>query len=204
MTILECCIGNYWDAIKAEKLGANRVEVCDNLLEGGTTPSYGMLSKLKNDLSIPMMVIIRPRGGDFVYSKEEIEIMKEDIILCKDLGVYGVVIGALNEDNTVDIDAIKELIELAKPMSITFHMAFDEIKNKDEALEQLISLEVDRILTKGGNEDALSGIQEIKRLVEKADNRIIVMPGKGVTLENRDYILAETKTSEIHGSKIVG
>lgn len=203
MAILECCVGNYNEAIRAEKLGADRVEVCDNLLEGGTTPSYGMLIKLKNDLTIPMMVIIRPRGGNFIFSKDEIEIMKEDIILCKDLGIYGVVIGVLKADNTIDLEVTKSLVELAKPMSITFHMAFDEIEDKDLALEQLIGLGVDRILTKGGKEDAISGIDEIKRLVEKANNRIIIMPGKGVNAKNKDYILEYTKSKEIHGSKIV-
>ncbi|GAA0076756.1 copper homeostasis protein CutC [Clostridium sp. CTA-5] len=202
MNIYEACVGNYNEALKAESLGANRIELCDNLLEDGTTPSYGTIKRTIEDLNIPVMVIIRPRGGEFNYSLEEIEIMKEDIRICKKLGAYGVVIGAL-KNNAIDINAIKELVKIAKPMSITFHMAFDEIEDKYKAIDELVILGVDRILTKGGNKDALSGKEMIKSLVEYSNDRISIMPGKGVTKENREFILNFTGAKEIHGSKVV-
>ena len=151
MTIkLEACVGNYKEGKRAEELGANRIELCDNLAQGGTTPSYGTILQCKKDMNIDINVIIRPRGGNFVYSKEELSIMKNDIKLCKDIGVTGVVFGFLKEDNTLDYETTKEFVELAKPLSITFHMAFDEIENKVDALGKLIDLGVDRVLTKGG------------------------------------------------------
>lgn len=202
MSIYEACVGNYNEALRAEELGANRVELCDNLLEGGTTPSYGTIKKTISKLNIPVMVIIRPRGGNFEYSSDEVEIMKEDIITCKKLGAYGVVIGALKA-GCIDKCAIKELIELAKPMSITFHMAFDEIDDKHKAIDELVDLGIDRILTKGGNEDAISGKENLKDYVKFSNNRISIMPGKGVTKENRQFILDFTGAKEIHGSKVV-
>ena len=202
MRLFEKCVGSYKEAVEAEMLGAHRVEFCDNLLEDGTTPSFGNIKKAINKLKIPVMVIIRPRGGSFEYSEDEGEIMLEDIRICKELGVYGVVIGAL-KGKKIDVELIKKLVEEAKPMSITFHMAFDEIENKKEAIDKLVELGVDRILTKGGNENALSGKDVLKELVKYADDRIIIMPGKGVNKENREYILGYTGAKEIHGTKIV-
>ncbi|SFC93954.1 copper homeostasis protein CutC [Clostridium uliginosum] len=202
MSIYEVCVGNYNEALRAEKLGANRIELCDNLLEDGTTQSYGTIKRTISNLNIPVMVIIRPRGGNFNYSLEEIEIMKDDIRICKKLGAYGVVIGAL-KNKCIDIKAVKELVKIAKPMSITFHMAFDEIEDKYKAIDELVDLGVDRILTKGGNENALSGKEMIKSLVEYSNDRISIMPGKGVTKENREFILDFTGAKEIHGSKVV-
>ena len=182
MKIYEACVGNYNEAIKAEALGANRIELCDNLLEDGTTPSFGTIKKTINTVKIPVMVIIRPRGGNFEYSKEEAEIMIEDIKMCKELGAYGVVIGAL-KGNKIDLELTKKLVKEAKPMKITFHMAFDSIENKNEAIDELVELGVDRILTKGGMENALIGRDSLKALVNYANNRIIIMPGKGVNKE---------------------
>ncbi|MGL4453094.1 MAG: copper homeostasis protein CutC [Sarcina sp.] len=200
--VFEVCVGNYNEAIIANKKGADRIELCDNLLEGGTTPSYGMIKKVLKDVQTNVMVIIRPRGGDFEFSNEEIEIMREDIKMCKELGAYGVVIGQL-KNNKVNYQITKEFVELARPMSVTFHMAFDEIENKDEAIENLISIGVDRILTKGGNTSAYECMEELKRLNQVAQGRIIIMPGKGVNTENRDEILDKTNTYEIHGSKVI-
>jgi len=200
--IFEACVGNYNEAIRAEALGANRIELCDNLLEDGTTPSYGTIKVTIDTINIPVMVIIRPRGGNFEYSKDEVKIMAEDIRMCKELGAYGVVIGAL-KGNKVDLDITKRLVEEAKPMKITFHMAFDIIEDKKEAVDQLVELGVDRILTKGGRENALIGRDVLKELVKYADDRIIIMPGKGVNKENRDYILEYTGAKEIHGTKVV-
>lgn len=202
MIIFEACVGNFRDAVSMEKLGANRIELCDNLLEGGTTPSYGTIKTTIANVKIPVMVMIRPRGGSFEYSEYELEIMKEDIKIVKELGVYGVVIGALT-GNSIDIKTVQELVELAKPMSATFHMAFDEVEDRLSAIDQLISLKVDRILTKGGKINALAGKDELKSLVQYANNRIAIMPGKGVTKENRQYILDYTGVTEIHGSKVV-
>ncbi|MVX63261.1 copper homeostasis protein CutC [Clostridium chromiireducens] len=202
MAIFEACVGNYEEAILAAKRGADRIELCDNLMEGGTTPSYGTIRKTLEKLDIPIMVIIRPRGGNFTYIKDEIEIMKYDIQMCKDLGVHGVVIGAIKESK-IDKDIIKELINLAKPLSITFHMAFDEIEDKYTAIDELVDLKIDRILTKGGAEDAISGKDTIIELINYANGRISIMPGKGVNTDNRDFLLAYTGATEIHGSKII-
>lgn len=200
--LYEVCVGSYKEAVEKERLGAHRVELCCNLLEGGTTPSYGTIKATVSELNIPVMVMIRPRGGDFNYSSSEIEIMKEDIKVCKELGVYGVVVGVLKND-AIDTDTLKILADLAKPMSITFHMAFDEVKDMFTALDTLIDIGIDRVLTKGGDKSAIDGKEVIKDLVEYADNRIVIMPGKGITKENREQILQYTGAIEIHGSKIV-
>ena len=202
MTIYEACVGNYNEAIIAEKRGADRIELCDNLMEDGTTPSFGTIKKAVNTLDIPIMVIIRPRGGDFEYSEDEAEIMLDDIKICKELNVSGVVIGALKNDY-IDLELTKRMVELAKPLSVTFHMAFDSIKDKFKAIDDLVDLGVDRILTKGGNENALLGKDSLKELVEYSNGRISIMPGKSVNVDNRDYILEYTGATEIHGTKVV-
>ncbi|MEW8957078.1 copper homeostasis protein CutC [Clostridium sp.] len=204
MDIFESCVGSYEEAKKAERLGAHRIELCDNLIEGGTTPSYGTISMACENLDIPIMVIIRPRGGDFLYTEEEIEIMKRDIKMCKELGVYGVVLGVLNGDKKIDKNLLKNLIELSKPLKVTFHMAFDEIEDKEAALQELINLNVDRILTKGGIEDAFKGKNVIKSLIEKSEGKIIILPGGGVTKENYEELKIYTGAKEFHGKRIVG
>lgn len=205
MTIkLEACVGNYKEGKRAEELGANRIELCDNLAQGGTTPSYGTILQCKKDMNIDINVIIRPRGGNFVYSKEELSIMKNDIKLCKDIGVTGVVFGFLKDDNTLDYETTKEFVELAKPLSITFHMAFDEIVNKFDALDKLIDLGVDRVLTKGGLDNAFKNKETVKELVEYAKDKIIILPGGGVTKENFLELKYYTNAREFHGTKIVG
>ncbi len=202
MAIFEACVGNYNEAVAAEKRGADRIELCDNLMEDGTTPSYGTIKMAVEKITIPVMVIIRPRGGSFTYTEEELEIMKYDVKMCKDLGAHGVVIGAI-KDGKVDREIIKELADLAKPMTITFHMAFDEIEDKKSAIDELVELKIDRILTKGGASDAMTGKDSLKELVEYAAGRISIMPGKGVNKENRDFLLEYTGAKEIHGSKVV-
>ena len=204
MTIkLEACVGNYKEGKRAEELGANRIELCDNLAQGGTTPSYGTILQCKKDMNIDINVIIRPRGGNFVYSKEELSIMKNDIKLCKDIGVTGVVFGFLKEDNTLDYETTKEFVELAKPLSVTFHMAFDEIENKFDALGKLIDLGVDRVLTKGGLDNAFKNKDTLKELVEHAKDKII-LPGGGVTKDNFLELKDYSNAREFHGTKIVG
>lgn len=202
MAIYEACVGNYNEAKRAESLGADRIELCDNLMEDGTTPSYGTIKATLKNIKIPAMVIIRPRGGNFEYSEEEAEIMLEDIKMCKEMGVYGVVIGALKGEK-IDVELTKKMVDAAKPMQITFHMAFDSIEDKLAAIDTLIEMGVDRILTKGGNENALAGKDALKDMVEYASGKISIMPGKSVTRENRDFILEYTGAKEIHGTKVV-
>jgi len=201
--IYEVCVGNYKEAILAMKKGADRIELCDNLLEGGTTPSYGTIKKAKENIKTPINVIIRPRGGDFIYSKEEKEIMMEDIKICNDLKVNGIVIGALNKQNEIDIDFIKEVLEVNKTKEITFHMAFDEIEDKKKAIDILVSLKIDRVLTKGGMDSAINNLDYIKELISYAEDRIIIMPGGGVNKENRDYVIKKTNSKELHGTKVI-
>lgn len=202
--MLEACVGSYKEGKRAEKLGANRIELCDNLSQGGTTPSYGTILQCKNDMNIDINVIIRPRGGNFIYSKEELSIMKNDIKLCKNIGVTGVVFGFLKDDNTLDYEVTKEFVKLAKPLSVTFHMAFDEIENKFDALDKLIDLGVDRVLTKGGLNNAFKNKEILKALVEYAQDKIIILPGGGVTKDNFLELKDYTNAREFHGSKIVG
>lgn len=202
--LLEACVGCYEEAKRAEMRGADRIELCDNLEEGGTTPSYGTIYLAKKNINIPISVIIRPRGGNFVYSNDEFEIMKKDIVICKELGVETVVFGILNKENKIDIERTKELIDLASGLKVTFHMAFDEIDDKFEALNQLISMNVDRVLTKGCKTCALDGKNTLKNLVEKSDNRITILVGGGVTYKNYKELSNYIGCNEMHGSKIVG
>lgn len=201
--ILEACVGSYEEAKIKEKFGANRIELCDNLKEGGTTPSYGVIKKSVEDIKIPINVIIRPRGGNFIYSKEEKEIMLLDIELCNKLNVNGIVVGALNEESKIDIEFIKRVKKVNKTKEITFHMAFDEIEDKKKAIDTLVELNINRILTKGGVLSAPNNLQSIKELINYEGNRIIIMPGGGITKDNKDYIIRETGALELHGTKIV-
>jgi copper homeostasis protein len=201
--IFEACVGSYSSAKEAEKRGASRIELCDNLKEGGTTPSYGTIKLAKKNLKIPIFVIIRPRGGDFIYSAEEIEKMKEDIIQCKSLGVDGVVLGILNEDYEVDIDKMASLIEKAQGMQITFHMAFDEILDRKKAIDTLVTLGVHRILTKGSLGGAIEGKEMLKEFIEYSKGRIIILPGGGVTKDNYHVLREYLGNEEFHGTKIV-
>lgn len=199
----EACVGSFSQAIEAEKRGANRIELCDNLTEKGTTPSYGSIKAAKRYLKIPFFPIIRPRGGDFVYSPEEIEIMKEDINICRELGIEGVVIGALKSDNTIDLETVKRLIELAGNMQITFHMAFDLVPDKLKAIDSLIELGVKRILTTGGTGNAITGKEELKKFIDYSHGRIIILPGGGVTKDNYMLLKEYLGCCEFHGTKIV-
>lgn len=203
MVLKEACVGNFKEAFEAQRRGARRIELCDNLAEGGTTPSYGTLKACKQLLGIPSMVMIRPRGGNFCYSEEEIMIMLSDIEVCKTIGMEGVVFGALTTENTIDMAQMRLLISAAKPLQVVFHMAFDEVGNQAEALEQLISLGVDRVLTKGGSTSAIAGASRIKALVAQANGRIAILAGGGVNAGNYEEIVRLTGVTEVHGTKIV-
>ena len=200
--VFEVCTGSYNDAVLADIKGADRIELCDNLLEDGTTPSYGTIKRTVLDVKADIMIIIRPRGGDFEFSKEEELIMIEDIKIAKELNAYGVVIGAL-KDKEIDYEMVKILVDVAKPMSTTFHMAFDEIEDKKKGIDFLVEIGVDRILTKGGNTNAYDAMDLLKELNDYANGRISIMPGKSITVDNRDEILMKTGTFEIHGSKVI-
>ncbi|KAJ3311296.1 hypothetical protein HDV04_004104 [Boothiomyces sp. JEL0838] len=196
---LEICLENVESAIAAEKNGAIRVELCANLLEGGTTPSKGLISVCKSKVNIPIHVMIRPRGGDFLYSSIEFEIMKEDIMVCKDLGVAGVVFGVLLPDGTVDVARCKELVEIAKPLNVTFHRAFDMTKDPFKAMEDIISVGgVQRILTSGQESSVLEGVPLLKQLITQANKRIRILPGAGITVRNINRIYNELLVDELH------
>jgi copper homeostasis protein len=195
--VMEVCVDSVDSAIAAERGGADRVELCDNLLEGGTTPSAGAIGIVRRRLGIRMHVIIRPRGGDFCYSADEFEIMKQDIEVAKSLGANGVVIGILTPDGDVDVARTRELVALARPLAVTFHRAFDVTRDPFAALETLIEIGIDRILTSGQEPSVVEGLDLIVELVRKAAGRVIIMPGGG-TERNLPKVLAVTGVKEVH------
>ncbi|WP_370000713.1 copper homeostasis protein CutC [Winogradskyella sp.] len=196
---LEICANSYQSAKNAQDAGAHRIELCQELSVGGITPSYGLLKKVIEELDIPVFVLIRPRSGNFVYSNDEFVIMKTDIQLCKDLGCHGIVSGVLKEDKAIDIERTKELVELSKPLEFTFHRAFDEVKNPNEALEQLIDLGIERVLTSGQKSSAEKGLEVLQELHKMSKNRITILAGGGITSENAG-LFKELGLKEIHAS----
>ena len=197
---IEICANSVASCLEAQKGGAYRVELCAGIPEGGTTPSYGEIAVARQLLNIKLNIIIRPRGGDFLYSDLEHKAMLHDIEMAKKLGVDGVVIGCLNADGTIDMARNKELIDAAKGMNVTFHRAFDMCKDPFESLEQIISLGCERVLTSGQQPTAIEGVSLLKQLVAKANNRIIIMPGSGVNEDNIATLAKETKATEFHFS----
>ena len=184
----------------AQAAGAHRIELCDNPSEGGTTPSYGFIKTARENLSIELYPIIRPRGGDFLYSEIEFELMKADIQICKNLGCDGVVIGMLNSDGTVDKQRCKQLVDIAQPMGVSFHRAFDRTKDPFKALEDIISIGCERILTSGQKSVATDGVALLNELVKQANGRIIIMPGSGVRSDNVETLVKKTNATEFHTS----
>lgn len=198
--MIEICANGLQSALNAQMGGAARVELCDNLYDGGTTPSAGTIRLARKYLTIGLHVLIRPRGGDFLYNAHEMEIMKDDIRFCKDVGADGVVIGILNADGTIDTERTAELIELARPMYVTFHRAFDMCRDAAEGLEQLIQLKIDCLLTSGQKNKASDGVELIAQLVEQAAGRIQIMPGSGVNADNLQWIKQRTGATTLHMS----
>lgn len=196
--IIEVCVDSLTSCIESQKGGADRVELCDNMFEGGTTPSYGNIKQARKLLDIGLHVIIRPRGGDFHYTDYEFDTMKDDIQICKKLGVDGVVFGILLKDGNIDIKRCAELVEIAKPMKLTCHRAFDVAINPYLALEQLIELGFHRVLTSGQEPSVLEGIDLLTELVEIAKDDIIIMPGCGITVRNMPKVVEKTKAKEYH------
>ena len=195
---LEICIDSVESAEASQAGGADRVELCGSLLEGGVTPTAGMIAETRKRIDIGLQVMIRSRGGDFFFSEMEHAVMRHDVEVAKDLGADGIVIGCLNPDGTVDIDNSNALIELARPLNVTFHRAFDMTLDPFEALDTLIELGVDRILTSGQEPTVLEGADLIAALGEKAGDDVIILPGGGVTHRNLEKIIELTGVSEIH------
>lgn len=198
--ILEICANSIQSALIAQEAGAKRIELCENLNEGGTTPSFGTIYEARKHLHINLFVLIRPRPGDFLYTKEEFEIMKSDIEVCKKLSCDGIVVGLLTKDGEVDYERTQELVKLASPMGVTFHRAFDRCNDPFKALEVIINTGCERILTSGLKNSALEAIELIKTLVEKAGDRISIMPGAGINSTNILELKNITKAKEYHSS----
>ena len=198
--LIEIATSDFLTTKSAIEGGADRIELCANLAEGGTTPSYAHIKKCREAFDIALFPIIRPRGGDFLYTKDEFEIMKNDIKLCKELGCEGIVIGLLNMDGTIDMTRASELIELAYPLEVTFHRAFDRCKDPFAALEELIEIGCQRILTSGQKPTVSEGVNLIAELNKKADDRIIILPGSGVRKDNIKMFAERTGCVEFHSS----
>lgn len=198
--IIEIATSDFATTRSAVEGGADRIELCANLVEGGTTPPYGVIKKCREAFDVSLFPIIRPRGGDFLYSKDEFELMMHDVRLCKALGCDGIVIGLLNMDGTIDMVRTAQLVDAVYPMSVTFHRAFDRCKDPFEALEQLIEIGCERILTSGQKPSVVDGVELVAELNKAADGRIIIMPGSGVRKENIKMLAEKTGCIEFHSS----
>lgn len=195
---LEICVDSVESAIAAQYAGAHRVELCDNLIEGGTTPSFGTINSVRKNLSIDVNVIIRPRGGDFLYTDAEYDIMRRDIDICGESGVNGIVIGILRSDGEIDLERTAKLIEFAAPMSVTFHRAFDMCADPLKGFEDIIASGATRLLTSGQKDKAIVGAELIAKLNKSSKDRIIVMPGGGLNISNIEAIAKTTGCHEFH------
>ncbi|HSN09433.1 MAG TPA: copper homeostasis protein CutC [Hanamia sp.] len=194
---------NIESCIAAQEAGADRIELCAGPGEGGTTPSYAFIQTAREKLKIDLYVMIRPRGGDFLYSDEDFEMMKKDVAVCKKLGCDGIVTGILKADGNVDKKRCKELIELAYPLEATFHRAFDRVKDPFESLEEVIESGFERILTSGMKPKAVESTDLLAKLIKQADKRIIIMPGSGVNADNIIAIAKSTGAKEFHSSATI-
>jgi len=194
----EVCVDSAEAALAAQEGGADRVELCSDLLEGGLTPTHGTLKVARERLRIKIMSMVRPRGGDFCYSDVEFAVMREDLLAAKALGADGLVFGLLQPDGTIDRDRTRELVDLARPLPVTFHRAFDMTRDPFEALDTLVALGVERVLTSGQEPSVVEGLGLIGELAARASGRIIVMPGGGITARNVARVVAETGVKEVH------
>ena len=198
--IVEVVVYNIESALRAQEGGADRIELCDNPSEGGTTSSYGVIESVRQNVSLDLYVMIRPRGGDFLYSHYEFHSMKREISQCQKLSVDGVVFGVLTPDGRIDKKRCKELIDKARPLKVTCHRAFDMTCDPVEALEDCIEVGFDRILTSGHQAQAIKGAELIGQLIQKANGRIAIMPGSGVNENTVEEIVRLSKAREIHFS----
>lgn len=197
---MEICVDSVVSALNAEAGGASRIELCANLVEGGTTPTSGLLTVVKRRVKIPVFVMIRPRGGDFVYTEDEFGVMEEDVRTLKSCGADGFVFGILTPSGTVDVERCSQLVQLCKPLPVTFHRAFDMVKDPFESFEDILRVKFDRILTSGRCDTAFNGMQLISQLVERAGTKIGILPGGGINEENLADLLTGTGAKEFHCS----
>jgi len=198
--IIEIATSDFATTKTAVEGGADRIELCANLAEGGTTPSYGHIRQCREAFDTLIYAIIRPRGGDFLFTEEEFSMMLQDVKLCKEVGCDGVVIGLLNADGTIDLKRTSKLVDAVYPLGVTFHRAFDRCSNPFEAMEQLIQVGCERILTSGQKPSAPDAVELIEQLYREADDRIIIMPGSGVRKENIKMLAEKTGCTEFHSS----
>lgn len=196
--LVEVCVDSVHSAVAAERGGAARVELCSGLIEGGVTPSAGLIEITRGNVFLPLHVMIRPRGGDFFYDSDEFETMQRDIAVAKQLGADGVVFGILDVNAKVDIERTRQLVTLARPLEVTFHRAFDMTEDLLPAMEELCATGVDRLLTSGGEQTSLQGQATIAQLVKQARGRVIVMPGSGIKPEYARSLVEQTGAREIH------
>ena len=196
--LLEITVESLDSALAAERGGADRIELCAELIHGGLSPSVAAMRKLHEELDIPVFPIIRPRAGDFVYSESEVAAMRRDISTARDMGMDGVVLGILRADRSVDVERTMELVQWARPLEVTFHRAFDQTPDLFLALDDVIATGATRILTAGGAAAAPEGVEILQKLVEAAGNRVVIMPGGGLDAANIAKVVADTKASEFH------
>ncbi|MFH0991411.1 MAG: copper homeostasis protein CutC [bacterium] len=198
MIILEVCVNSVESAFAAQEGGASRVELCENLHLGGTTPGADLLQNVQAAISIPLHVMIRPRGGDFFFCVSKFLTMQNDVEMAKQLGANGVVLGILHPDRKIELDRTSKLIEAARPLRVTFHRAFDLTPDPIQSLEEIISLGIDYVLTSGGAASVDQGLQALKLLQQQSKGRITVLPGGGITLTNVFSLVEQTGVQQIH------
>lgn len=196
--LIEACVDAIDAALEAERGGSGRLELCGELLQGGVTPSAGLIGAVRERVKIPLFVLIRPRTGDFLYSADERDVMLRDIAMAKSLGADGVVIGALTANGDVDADTIRKLIDAARPMQVTFHRAFDFARDQGAAMNDLLALGVDRVLTSGGATNAMEGAASLKRLVARADGAMTILAGGSITASNVADVVRLSGVHEVH------
>ncbi len=197
---IEICADSVESAIAAERGGAQRIELCSDLLEGGITPSPGLIAKVRQRISIGLYAMIRPRGGDFAYTSDELSVMREDICQARKLGADGIVLGILDEHARVDVERTRELVELAHPLPVTFHRAIDMTPDVGAALDDVLKTGAARVLTSGGAPSAMQGVREVARMVQTAGNRIAVMAGGGLSVDTLPRVAEATGATEFHAS----
>ncbi len=202
--ILEACVENLSEALIAGERGADRIELCENLAVGGTTPSFGTIAMCKKLLNIPVIVMIRPRGGNFVYSPPEVDTMIEDIRICRKAGADGIAMGMLTASGQIDLDILKQLISEAGPMQITFHKAIDETGDIEKEIQKLKNTGIHRVLTSGGAPTALEGSRMLNRLIRMTAGSLVILTAGKVTSGNLDTVSKLIPSIEFHGRKIVG